>query len=377
MDNMELVKNLNGSKYSFSINETNKIVTKKQLEDRKKGLSPLMNPPYIWYDSCGNKYYFSQYDNALSIDAINFDKYLDLFINRIPNDIEINIDLKSFKDLNILKKFELTRKIKIRLVAIDNKGLYLDPDLLVNLPENIELITTYSQYTHDGLDEIEKYLLRIPENKFILILYKLDEVSRNRMLALDKIAKYYNGIINKSGKINPLEKADVVFEDIKKNTTFDNRVYSLGYRQYIVRYHGGDAIWTFDNGTGICAGRNALMQVALNNRYQNIPCYEVDGYAIDEKHTWSVIYHNNQKIYYDTSFNIKGETTVKHRIEKIYSPLDSIQYKMPVPSVRKTPQTLPNKIDRVIKPIRVIDERQKYSRVNKPVVLKRPTKNEQ
>lgn len=50
---------------------------------------------------------------------------------------------------------------------------------------------------------------------------------------------------------------------------------------------------------------------------------------------------------------------------------------MPVPSVRKTPQTLPNKIDRVIKPIRVIDERQKYSRVNKPVVLKRPTKNEQ
>lgn len=304
------------NKIKYTRYSKNDILTDQLFIDRDDR-PKLIKDPNKWSDSFGNIYHMQQ-NNRLHIKIRHIEQDFSEILNMIPTYLDVEFMLLSVENISELKEIKPNQKIFVDLKAMKINGEFLSPDDIYNQDLNFTFSSWNAAVSVDGIFPFEEWLLKLPFEEFVPVVGRLDTVSQTRALELDRIANYYYNLVNNTYPNTTIEqKANIIYEDMSKNTKMDKRVNEMGYYTYIQKYSGGDSIWTFKNNTGICVGRNTLILIGLNNRYFNIKCFKVGGMAGTEKHGWVVLYdENNNKKYYDVNYNIKGRTTVPHVIDK-------------------------------------------------------------
>ena len=244
------------------------------------------------------------------------------FINNLPREVQrvefINYSSNMFNELSkILSANRFNRQI---YVNANPKVLTNAAKKVINWPNNVKLYNPGS--TNYEMYEFDWWCLNLSEEDFSNIINHCDQTTKNRVCELREIVKHvytvtknvYPDIDQKTNK----EKADLMYDVLKNNIQYDAASTTIGANGLRRRKeecgYADDPIQTFRRKKGICTGRSALLKSLLNNYYMKVPCFITKGnIPSGDGHAWNEVITGNERIYYDISFNVKGEKNINYR----------------------------------------------------------------
>ena len=270
---------------------------------------PLPNHPVdknVWLDKYNILYELD--GTILNVSRLQEIKSLVSHLNKIDASITIHFHVKDVSIFNELCR-ELNRQglNKNAIIYLMNdtpikKLQWLDFELL---PNNVKVSNNEKEDMYPQDNAFDWWLLWLNSQDFNTVVSKLTPIVAKRsreMRSIVDMLKKYPRLLRKSS----LEKTNIIFDVLSRCTKYD---YSATNNDGTLKdnaHYSQDPLYTYKNGTGVCAGRARLMRVLLNNYLMQVECFLASGMYGPLQHEWNEVYIGGEVFYYDLSFARKN-----------------------------------------------------------------------
>lgn len=278
------------------------------------GFVPVEINPNKWIDKYGIVYEYK--NNFLCVTKIfesvsNLDSLI-LHLDNIDTSVDIYLHITSVSEFN--KIADVFNRIKPRRnIILDfswgnliRKSIYMNFEALPETVKFTNIFFSDGENNFYGSNNFDWWGLWLSENDYQIVRERLTPLAKERFdnfrnIALSFYLKYENTLRNMSN----LEKMEFVYNWVTKNTTYDGGATNPdgtlieGDRGLMAQ----NPIYTFQRGTGVCAGRSQLIKLLLNNCFMKVDCFLVDCNHITLPHELNFLVDDDGTLlFYDSSY---------------------------------------------------------------------------